>query len=481
MCSERELSHDELVALVLELRQALASTQHELTEVQVAYATLGAENAALREEIARLQQEVAKKGDPPSWAKANTPAPESHPRKKRAHNHARRCETEPDVTLEHAEEVCPSCGQPLSGGWEAWSRETLVFPAHLVEVVRHVSIARRCGVCGAEVTGHPDPVEHKLVGQHLWCITMMHPWVDARGMSLIAYLHIVCRLPLRVLQQLLKLQLAVCLSLGGLRYILEDIAQRGSADYNQLREQIRRSAAVHQDETGWRENGNNGYVWAAVTDAVRYFERHGTRSGTVPKEMLGEDFCGVVVCDGYAGYDRLDCQLQRCWTHLLRKGHELKIRSPNAEDAHVWVDEIKAIYQDAKARIDSADYAQTTEATREGYRLAYQARLLAHVTPAQTAALPDQAKLAKFLTRHINELFVFVQYPEVASENNPAERAIRPLVIARKVCGGTRSKNGSDTKMILMSLLYTAQARGLDPIDAVEQMLLGTPMFPASL
>jgi len=296
MCSERELSHDELVALVLELRQALATTQHELATVQAAYATLAAENAALREEIARLQQEVAKKGDPPSWAKANTPAPESHPRKKRAHNHARRCEAEPDVTLEHAEEVCPSCGQPLSGGWEAWSRETLVFPAHLVEVVRHVSIARRCGVCGAEVTGHPDPVEHKLVGQHLWCITMMHPWVDARGMSLIAYLHIVCRLPLRVLQQLLKLQLAVCLSLGGLRYILEDIAQRGSADYEQLREEIRRSAAVHQavarrsglwpakagrnglarERQEWLRVGG-GHGCGALLRAARHAQRHGTQ------------------------------------------------------------------------------------------------------------------------------------------------------------------------------------------------------------
>ena len=471
MCPESELSHDELVAQVLVLRQALATTQYELTGVQAAYATLGAENAALREEIARLQQEVAKKGDPPSWAKSNTPATETHPRKKRAHNHARRGEAEPDVTQEHAEETCPSCGQPLSGGWEAGSRETLLFPAHMVQVVRHVSITRRCGVCGAVVTGHPDPVEHKLVGQHR---------VDARGMSLIAYLHIVCRLPLRVLQQLLKLQLAVHLSLGGLRYLLDDISQRGTADYDQLREEIRRSAAVHQDETGWRENGKNGYVWAAVTRAVRYFERHGTRSGSVPKEILGKDFCGVVVCDGYAGYDGLECQLQRCWTHLLRKGHELKIRSPAAEAAHAWVDEIKAIYQEAKALTALAAYAQWSEATREGHRLVFQARLLAHVTPAKASALPDQARLAKFLTRHINELFVFVQYPEVASENNPAERAIRPLVIARKVCGGTRSKNGSDTKMILMSLLYTAQARGLDPIDAVEQMLLGTPMFPAS-
>ena len=42
------------------------------------------------------------------------------------------------------------------------------------------------------------------------------------------------------------------------------------------------------------------------------------------------------------------------------------------------------------------------------------------------------------------------------------------------------NKNGSKTKMVLMSLLHTAQLRALDPITAVEQMLLGAPMFPAS-
>ena len=60
-------------------------------------------------------------------------------------------------------------------------------------------------------------------------------------------------------------------------------------------------------------------------------------------------------------------------------------------------------------------------------------------------------------------------------------RALRPLVIARKVPGGTRSPQGSTTRMILISLLHTALVRGLDPLAAVERMLLGAPMFPASV
>jgi hypothetical protein len=450
MCPDALLSHDELVTLVLALRD---------------------ENAALKDENARLREELGKKGGPPSWSKANTPPRVQQPRKKRAQGASRKCVADPDEVIEHAVDVCPECGRALTGGWEYSSRETLAFPSELMRVVRHLRVARRCGVCGTVVVGTPDPVQHGLVGQHR---------VDARGMSLIAYWHTICRLPLQVIRQLLQRCYACTLSLGALRYLLDAVAAAGQDDYRRLRNEIRGSPVVHQDETGWREDGNNGYVWAAVTDAVRYFERHGTRSGEVPKAILGEDFCGVVVCDGYKGYDPLACQLQRCWVHLVRHGHEITTRYPDAAEAHAWVDGVRALYDDAKALVASPGYAELAESVRAAHRLACQQQLLAHAQPAVTSTIKEQACLAKYLTGYINELFVFVHYPEVPSENNPAERAIRPLVIARKVCGGTRSAQGSRTKMVLMSLLHTAQLRGLDPLAAVEQMLLGTPMFPAS-
>jgi len=451
------LPHDELVTLVLALRDENAA--------------LKAESAALKEENARLREELGKKGGPPPWVKANTPPREKQPRKKRDHGHSRKCVAVPDAVIEHAVDSCPRCGQALTGGWEESTRETWVFPREPVQVVRHICMARRCGVCGKVVVGKPDPLEHGLVGKHR---------VDAYGMSLISYLHIVCRMPLRIIKQLLKCCYGCTLSLGSLRYLLDSVATRGSPDYDRLLAEVRGSPVVHQDETGWRENGHNGYVWASVTDAVRYFERHGTRSGSVPKAILGEDFCGVVVCDGYKGYDPLACQLQRCWTHLLRHGHEIVTRYPGAADAHAWVAGVRAIHDAAKALAASSGYAARPEAERETYRLAFEQRLLAQAQPALDSPIKEQACLAKYLTGYINELFVFVQYPEVPSENNPAERAIRPLVITRKVCGGTRSEQGSKSKMILLSLLHTAQVRGLDPIAAVEQMLLGAPMFPAS-
>lgn len=490
MCPEDISSRDELVALVSELLLRLeemtaeqARLQDDLTQMsaeqirlqsdnaqlQSDNAHLQADNSALSEEVRRLQEELKKKGDPPSWAHANKEQPaDKPPRTKRARGYGRRCAAEPDECLTHAVEICPDCGQPLTGGWEAYTHESLVFPKETVRVVQHVCLARRCGVCGKVVVGRPDPVTYGLVGQRR---------VDARGMSLITYWHIICRIPLRIIQQLLIALYACDISLGGLREILQGVATAGSADYTSLRDTVREEPWVHMDETGWRENGQNGYVWAAVTPLIRYFERHGTRSGAVPKEILGLEYCGIVICDGYGGYDGLSCQLLRCWVHILRKGHELKMRHPEATDACAWVDIIHQLYLEAQELISQPEYAKLVESIRATYRQSFEQRLLAHVTPALTSTILEQARLAKFISRKINELFVFVQYPDVPSENNPAERAVRPIVIARKVCGGSRSEDGSKTKMILMSLLYTALVRKIDPIVAVEQMLLGKPMF----
>jgi hypothetical protein len=69
-----------------------------------------------------------------------------------------------------------------------------------------------------------------------------------------------------------------------------------------------------------------------------------------------------------------------------------------------------------------------------------------------------------------SELFTFVEYSEVPSENNAAERAIRPFVIARKVSGCARFKKGSNTKTVLRSLFGTWQAQGLDLLQACQNI-----------
>ncbi len=75
------------------------------------------------------------------------------------------------------------------------------------------------------------------------------------------------------------------------------------------------------------------------------------------------------------------------------------------------------------------------------------------------------------IERHIKERFVFVAEPDVPADNNAAERSLRHLVISRKVSGGTRSEQGTESKMTLASIFGAWRAQGLNPLAACRQLL----------
>ena len=59
-------------------------------------------------------------------------------------------------------------------------------------------------------------------------------------------------------------------------------------------------------------------------------------------------------------------------------------------------------------------------------------------------------------------LFTFLYCPGLDATNNAAERAIRGMVIARKVWGGNRTWEGARTQQILVSVLRTCWQQGKD-------------------
>ena len=108
------------------------------------------------------------------------------------------------------------------------------------------------------------------------------------------------------------------LGLGELCRILHAVSEAAKSEYAVLLEDIRGSPVVNADETGWREDGISGYIWSFSTPRVRYFVYRQSRSGQVAKEVLGEEFEGVVVSDFYCGYSVLLTRHQRCWVHFYR-------------------------------------------------------------------------------------------------------------------------------------------------------------------
>ncbi len=256
------------------------------------------------------------------------------------------------------------------------------------------------------------------------------------------------------------------LSVGEISDLLRRVAAHGQAALKEVRARIRASPVVQADETGWREHGQNGYVWFAGTPTgERYFEDHHSRAGAVINTLLGEDFAGVLGSDFYAAYnDTPGGRHQRCWAHLLRDLHALKADHATSLEVVIWARAVKDVYLLAKLWLTQGRECQA--AYREAVLLI---RALGEQL-AQVKGHPCQV-LAKRLLRHQDELFVFVREPGVLADNNLAERSLRPLVISRKIRGGTRSEQGSHTQMALTSLFQTWQACGLNPLHECLRLL----------
>ena len=180
--------------------------------------------------------------------------------------------------------------------------------------------------------------------------------------------------------------------------------------------------------------------------------------------MLGASFEGVLGSDFYASYHVYTGQHQRCWVHLLRDRHELKEQHPDDADVQQWAKDVKAVYDRAVAYAgpDPSLPPAKQEVTRRKLQHAFEQELWQLCAPYAHTSSPLHT-LCERVERFLPELFVFVAVPGVPAENNLAERSVRPLVIARKISGGTRSPQGSDTRMGLFSLFGSWAAQGLNP------------------
>jgi transposase len=463
-----------------------------------AYAAVVAENQQLRQHLAEIQAQLAAAlvriaelearppAAPPAWVKANATARPPKPRRRRAaeHNHGRRRE-EPTQIVAHRPERCPQCQGRLSGVQVARRRQVIELPPPpAVRVTEHQVYRGWCSYCRAWRVA-PLDLQGQVLGRGRLGVGIA---------SLVAHLRLELRLPLRTIQRYLADRHGLRVSVGELVDLLRRVAAAGQQAYGRLRAQVQTSAVVQADETGWRENGRNGYIWYAGTPTgACYFAYHHSRAGQVINDLLGEDFGGVLGSDFYAAYnDTPGGRHQRCWVHLLRDLHTVKEAHPllavvaaaappgaiqQALEVHVWAQAVRAVYDRAHAGCQSW---QAREAAGRAPPTPQQRQQAADAATAELVALGEQFAqqpthpchaLAQRLLRHQDELFTFLRVAGVPPDNNAAERALRPLVVCRKISGGSRSPQGSQTRMVLTSLFQTWLAQGHNPLLACRQLL----------
>ena len=322
---------DRLRAENHELREALKQARAELSQVKEAW----------RLALARIE-ELEKQREPPEFVKENVkkrPAEEKKPRKKREAKHNRgRSRSVPTQIVEHRLVNCPQCHLRLGGISVARVREVIELPEpQPVEVIHHRIFKGWCAQCQSWYEA-PVDLHEQVLGQGR---------IGVRLSSLMALLRTIMRLPVRQIRALLLIHYGCQISTGEIVELLHRLVGHAQPVLEAIKGHIRASPAVQADETGWREDGENGYVWAACTPTLRYYEYHHSRAGEIVKELIGPDFAGVLGSDFYAGYNSHQGLHQRCWVHYLRDIHNLKKKYPEDEGLLLWAKEVKALYEDA--------------------------------------------------------------------------------------------------------------------------------------
>jgi transposase len=293
-----------------------------------------------------------------------------------------------------------------------------------------------------------------------------HGQLGLHALATAAILRVRHRLPFRQVAQVLKDLPGLQISAAGLVKQIKRLARWLDGKYQDLIQRMRASPHVHVDETGWRIDGRNFWLWAFTDPTFTLYHVDESRGGKVPLKLLGKAFGGVVVADFYSAYNQLEAPKQRCLVHLLREVKETGEANENFQKTS-FAKKLRRWCKDALELKDRRKGLKKVEYQGKTARL--ENRLEALMKTADPH--PDVQRLTKRLLRHQHELTRFLYEQKLEGTNNRAERALRPAVVMRKITGGNRSQSSAAAWAKLASLMATADQGKLGVYDATKKLI----------
>ena len=212
-----------------------------------------------------------------------------------------------------------------------------------------------------------------------------------------------------------------------------------------LRDELIKSSVLNADETGFREDGQNGYVWGIFTKTKAIFLAVKSRAALWFKKLI-RNFKGVIVVDGYGGYDYYPLK-QRCWAHLIR---EFKDYAKNDKEIDVQFRRLLILYETLKKM--NAGPPNEKEIQKVKWELKDIITCLHSIKGAE--------KLETYVINGGDDWFTALYHPEVPLHNNHAERELRSVVLLRKTIGCYRNWKGKRWIDVMISVLHTWRLQG---------------------
>lgn len=427
----------------------------------------------LKEKLAQAERAGKRQAAPFRRSKRKTQP--KRPGRKAGHQGQWREAPAASAVDEHYEmplEKCPDCGQTLDKEHQHPIEQTLIdVPVVKPRVIRLKTYRNHCQHCQKNVRSqHPLQISQAsgAAGSQ----------IGPRALGYAAYLNKQLGVTMRKTVQALETMTGVRLSPGGLSQALDRVAKGLQPQYDKLLAALRHSEVLYCDETGWWVGGPGYWLWILTNEHGTYYRVVPSRSKPAARELIGQDFDGVLVSDCLNIYDDLTPRQHKCYAHHLKAISQAQ--DTPAGQSSTYLLELRAWLHGAllmKRLSCEPDSSRLSEATLAQLRYRLEQRIDILLTPARAGphTTDPQARLEESLRQRLakqrDHLLVFLDVPQVEATNNRAERQLRPAVITRKVSCGNKTESGARTWEILASLAATAAQSDESFVELVAESL----------
>jgi transposase len=458
-----------LIEWLVKLQGKIKEQERLIEEQDKQLKTLQKEIEQLKEEKDKLKNRTSQNSSvPPSSDLLKKPSDKSKRKKARKrgpkYNHSGKTRNgfgEPDKIITLELDSCHICHTPLEREVSAPVKiqqvaEIVEQPIEIREYHRPKYKCRLCGWSG--YSSLPPGVKEGFS-------------YGARLCSIIGWLGYGGNLTWRKQEFFVEYVLGVPISQGSLAKMHKWFLSSLEPSYQKWLSYIQEPGIRCVDETTYCIDGIKYWVWVATSNEVCILMLAPTRSSAELEKLLGVNFSGILSSDCFSAYSPQGAfAKQKCLAHLERDLKSLKTsRFQGNRDFATKV--IKVLWQSTAAYGDYLEGKMTKEELQQ-YRVVVEEKLHEILSEAiSKSPHSDTLRLSQRLQRHWDEWFTFLSYPEVKPDNNDAERALRPIVVHRKVSGGARSDWGAQLVAQMFSFLETMRLQGSDVISQLCELL----------
>ena len=360
-----------------------------------------------------------------------------------------------DIHQAHQLPRCPCCGGKLTRTGRTRTRIIEDIPEDLgAQVTEHTIHRDWCPTCRTQVEPVvPDALPGCTLGN--------------RTVALTAWPHYGVGTTTSQVVEVFNHHLKLPISDGGLTQMWHRLADVLTPWYEPIHRPCLASGVLHADETGWRVEGHTWWLWCFCTSDATYYAIDPSRGHPALDAVFVDEFRGILVTDFWKAYDAIGRIKPKCWPHLLRERKEVDNGPEEGGDWPDFAKRLRRLYGDA-VRLESRREALEPAAFARKWCALHERIVDLSIGPWTNA---HARRLGKRSRDDGDQLLTFVEFEGVPSNNNHAERALRPAVLMRKASYGNQSELGAHTRSVLMSAYRTLKQRGLDPLEVTVAAL----------